>query len=52
MNTLDILIYISEKREEFVARGLDSQDALRKAKHAVAEEYHICFTSMAKLVKL
>ncbi len=50
MNTLDILIFISEKREEFEARGLDSQDALRRAKHAVTEEYHICSASITKLI--
>ncbi len=52
MNPLDILIYIYEKREEFVAKGLNTQDALAKAMHVVAEEYHICFVSIAKLVAL
>ncbi|MCX9011753.1 MAG: hypothetical protein OIN66_11605 [Candidatus Methanoperedens sp.] len=52
MNTLDILIYIYEKREELVAKGLNAQDALTKAKYAIAEEYHICSASITKLVTL
>jgi hypothetical protein len=50
MNTLDILIYICEKREEFVVNGVDADDALAKATHAIAEEYHICSASITKLV--
>jgi hypothetical protein len=50
MNTLDILIYICEKREEFVVNGLNAQDALTKATHAIANEYHICSESITKLV--
>ncbi|MCZ7356474.1 MAG: hypothetical protein O8C66_03520 [Candidatus Methanoperedens sp.] len=52
MNTLDILIYICEKREEFVVNGLNAQDALAKATQAIAEEYHICSASITKLVTL
>ncbi len=52
MNPLDILIYVYEKREEFVANGLNAQDALAKAMHVIAEEYHICSTSITKLVTL
>jgi hypothetical protein len=52
MNTLDILIYICEKREEFIVNGLNAQDALAKATHAIAEEYHICSASLTKLVAL
>jgi hypothetical protein len=52
MNTLDILINICEKREEFIVNGLNAQDALAKATHAIANEYHICSESIAKLVKL
>jgi len=50
MNTLDILIYICEKREEFVLNGLNAQDALAKATIAIANEYHICSASITKLV--
>ena len=50
MNTLDILIYICEKREEFVVNGLNAQDALAKTTHAIAEEYNICYASINKLV--
>jgi len=50
MNTLDILIRICEKREEFVVDGLNAQDALAKATHAISEEYHICSASITKLV--
>ncbi|MCZ7394664.1 MAG: hypothetical protein O8C68_02455 [Candidatus Methanoperedens sp.] len=52
MNTLDILTYICEKREEFVANGLNAQAALTEAMHAIAEEYHICSASITKLVAL
>lgn len=52
MNTLDILIHICEKRDELTTKGLNAQDALTKAMHAIAEEYHICFTSVTKLVTL
>ena len=52
MNTLDILIYICEKREEFVVNGLNAQDALAKASQAIAEEYHICSAAITKLVTL
>ncbi|MDD5615166.1 MAG: hypothetical protein PHH85_03095 [Candidatus Methanoperedens sp.] len=52
MNTLDILIYICEKREELLVNGSNSQDALAKATHAVAKEYHICSASIARLVAL
>ncbi|MFZ3385197.1 MAG: hypothetical protein WA144_14860 [Candidatus Methanoperedens sp.] len=52
MNRLDILIYICEKREEFVLNGLNGQDALSKATHAIAKEYHICSASITKLVNL
>lgn len=51
MNTIDILLYISEKREEFVLKGLNAQGALTKGAHAIAEKYHICSASMTKLVK-
>ncbi|KCZ71370.1 hypothetical protein ANME2D_02097 [Candidatus Methanoperedens nitroreducens] len=50
MNALDILVYICEKREEFIAKGFNAQDALTKAKHAIAEEYHICSASITKLI--
>ncbi len=50
MNPLDILIYIYEEREEFIAKGLNAQDALAKAMHVVAEEYHICSESITKLI--
>ncbi len=50
MNTFDILLFICEKREELVKKGLNAQDALAKATHAIAEEYHICNASMIKLV--
>ena len=50
MNTLDILIYICEKREEFEVNGLNAQDALAKATHAIANEYHICSESITKLL--
>ncbi len=52
MNTLDILIRICEKREELTANGLNGRDALTKATHAIAEEYHICSASITKLVAL
>ncbi len=52
MNTLDILIRICEKKEEFVLNGLDARDALKKAREAIAEEYHICSASITKLVAL
>jgi Na+/H+-translocating membrane pyrophosphatase len=52
MNTLDILTYICEKREEFVVNGLNAQDALENATHAIAKEYHICSVSITKLVTL
>jgi hypothetical protein len=52
MNTLDILIYICEKREELLIKGLNAHDALTKATHAIAEEYHICSSSINKLVTL
>jgi hypothetical protein len=52
MNTLDILIYVCEKREEFVVNGLNAQEALAKATHAIAKEYHICSESINKLVTL
>lgn len=50
MDTFDILTYIYKKRDEFVATGLNVQDALTKAKHAIAEKYHISFASINKLV--
>jgi hypothetical protein len=50
MNRLDIRIYICEKREEFVLNGLNAQDALAKATHAIAREYHICSASITKLI--
>ncbi|CAG0959209.1 MAG: hypothetical protein MPEBLZ_03444 [Candidatus Methanoperedens nitroreducens] len=49
MDTFNILTYICKKRDEFVAKGLNSQEALIKAERAVAEEYHICFASINKL---
>jgi len=52
MNTIDILLYISEKREEFVLKGLNAQGALTKAAHAIAEKYHICSASMIKKMSL
>ncbi|MBU4076342.1 MAG: hypothetical protein KKI06_06510 [Euryarchaeota archaeon] len=52
MNTLDILIYICEKREELVVNGSNSQDALAEATNAIAKEYHICSTSITKPVEL
>jgi hypothetical protein len=52
MNTLDILVRVCEKREEFVANGLNAQDALAKATYAIANEYHICSASITKLVTL
>ncbi len=52
MNTLDILLLICEKKEEFAAKGLNAQDALAKAIHAIAEEYHICSASISKMVTL
>ena len=39
-----------EKRDEFVERGLNANDALREAKHATAEEFHICSASMTRMV--
>ena len=50
MDTVDILSYICKKRDEFVAKGLDVKGALTKAKHVIAEEYHISFESINKLV--
>ena len=50
MDTVDKLTYICKKRDEFVARGLDVRSALTKAEHAIAEEYHISFESINKLV--
>ncbi|MCE8426104.1 MAG: hypothetical protein J5U17_10060 [Candidatus Methanoperedens sp.] len=50
MNTLDILTYICEKKEEFVVKGMNTHDALAKATHAIAEEYHICSASITKLI--
>ena len=52
MNTFDILLYICEKREEFAMNGLNAKDALAKATHAIANEYHICSASINKLVTL
>ncbi len=52
MNTLDILIYICEKREEFVLNGLNTREALAEAAYAIAKEYHIGSASIAKLVAL
>ncbi len=52
MNTIDILIRICEKREEFVVNGLNAQEALTKATYTIAEEYHICSASITKLVTL
>ena len=52
MDTFNILTYICRKRDEFVAKGLNAQDALTKAEHAIAEEYHICLSSINKLVAL
>ncbi len=50
MNTLDILIYICEKREEYAAKGLTAQDALTKATETIAEEYHIGLASITRLI--
>ena len=50
MDTLDIMTYICEKREEFVLNGLNATDALAKATIAIAKEYHICSESINKLV--
>ncbi len=52
MDTFDILTYICKKRDEFVAKGLNMQEALTKAKHTIAEEYHIRLASINKLVTL
>lgn len=52
MDTVDILTYICKKRDEFVAKGLDVRGALTKAKHVIAEEYHINFESINKLVTM
>ncbi|MCZ7401281.1 MAG: hypothetical protein O8C61_03580 [Candidatus Methanoperedens sp.] len=52
MNTSDILTYICEKREEFVLNGMNAQDALAKATHAIAKEYHIGSASITKLVNM
>lgn len=52
MNTLDILMRICEKRDEFLAKGQDAQNALTKAMYAIAEEYCISLTSLTKLVTL
>jgi hypothetical protein len=49
MDTLDIMTYICEKREEFVLKGLNAQDALSKATTAIAKEYHICSESINKM---
>lgn len=51
MDTFDILTYICKKRDEFVAKGLDVRGALTKAEHGIAEEYHISFESITKLLQ-
>lgn len=50
MDTVDILTYISKKRDEFVVKGMDVRGALTKAEHVIAEEYHISIESINKLV--
>jgi hypothetical protein len=52
MDTFSILTYICKKRDEFIAKGLNTQEALTKAERAVAEEYHIAIASINKLVAL
>lgn len=52
MDTFNILTHICKKRDEFVAKGLNARDALTKAEHAIAEEYHIRLSSINKLVAL
>ncbi len=52
MDTFNILTHICKKRDEFVEKGLNAQDALTKAEHVTAEEYHICLASINKLVAL
>jgi len=50
MDTLEIMTYICEKREEFVKKGLNAQDAFSKATITIAKEYHICSESINKMV--
>lgn len=38
MDTFNILMYICKKRDEFIAKGLNAQDAITKARRAIAEE--------------
>ena len=45
-----MITYICKKRDEFMAKGLNVQDALIKAKHITAAEYHISFASINKLL--
>ncbi|TAN44636.1 MAG: hypothetical protein EPN24_02680 [Candidatus Methanoperedens sp.] len=49
MNTLDILIYICEKREEFVGNGLNAQDALAEATNAIAEDIDLKKMSLNRI---
>jgi hypothetical protein len=50
MDTFEIISKIYEMRDESIAQGITSRDAMVFAEQNVAEEYHISYNSLRKLV--
>ncbi|KAF5421394.1 MAG: hypothetical protein C5S45_03720 [Candidatus Methanocomedens sp.] len=50
MDTFEIISKIYEMRDESIAEGITSQDAMVFAEQSVAENYHISYNSLKKLI--
>lgn len=51
MDTLEIISKIYEIRDESIAQGITSGDAMIFAERNVAENYHISHNSLRKLIR-
>ncbi|MBC2698294.1 MAG: hypothetical protein HF976_12430 [ANME-2 cluster archaeon] len=50
MDTFEIISKIYEMRDESIAQGITSRDAMVFAEQNVAENYHISYNSLRKLI--
>jgi hypothetical protein len=51
MDTLEIISMIYEMRDESIAQGIASRDALELAERNIADNYHISHKCLSKLVR-
>ncbi len=51
MDTFEIISKIYEMRDESIAQGTTSQDAMAFAERNVAENYHISHNTFRKLIR-